>query len=130
MKLIHFALLFHDILCAKYGTHQTFYILSRSRYSMAQKFKVQVAMTYCKVTSSRPVFYSIFEHFWDATKGQIISKRLLVSSDSSKKRKNKFVFFCLTQLKKNLFVRFLEESEDTKTSFRNHLIFREVNGFI
>jgi hypothetical protein len=49
-------------------------------------------------------------------KGQIISKRLLVSSDSSKKR--------LTVLKTNLFVRFLEESEDTKKSFRNYLTFR------
>ena len=49
-----------------------------------------------------------------ALKGQIISKRLLVSS----------FFFCLTVLKTNLFVRFLEESEDTKKSFRNYLTFR------
>ena len=41
-------------------------------------------------------------------KGQIISKRLLVSSDSSKKQTNKFVFFCLTVLKTNLIVHFLE----------------------
>jgi hypothetical protein len=58
------------------------------------------------------------------TKGQIISKRLLVSSDSSKKRTKEFGFFCLTLLKTNLFVRFLEESEDTKTSFRSYLTFK------
>ena len=52
-----------------------------------------------------------------ATKGQVISKQLLISSDSSKKRTNKLVFFCLTVLKTNLFVRFLEESEGTKKSF-------------
>ena len=34
------------------------------------------------------------------SKGQIISKQLLVSSDSSKKRTNTFVFFCLTVLSK------------------------------
>ena len=32
-------------------------------------------------------------------------------------------FFGLTVLKANLFVRFLEESEDTKKSFRNYLTF-------
>ena len=54
-------------------------------------------------------------------KGKIISKRLLLSSDSSKKRTNKF--FCLTVLKTNLFFCFLEGSEDTKKSFRNYLTF-------
>ena len=44
-------------------------------------------------------------------KGQIILKQILVSLDSSKKRKN--IFFCLTVLKT-----FLEESEDTKSSFK------------
>ena len=34
-------------------------------------------------------------------------------------------FFCLTVLKTNLFVCFLEESEDTKKSFRNYLTFTE-----
>ena len=71
-QIIKFALLFHDLLCAKYGRHQTIYILSRSWYSMAQKFKVQVAMTYCKVASCRPVYYSIFEHFWDATNQDVL----------------------------------------------------------
>ena len=60
-------------------------------------------------------------------KGQIISKRLLLSSDSSKIRTNEFgFFFCLTVLKTNLFVRFLEESEDTKKSFRSYLTFRSA----
>jgi hypothetical protein len=65
---------------------------------------------------------------FDSPKGQIISKRLLVSSDSSKKRTNEIGFFCLTVLKNNLFVRFLEESEDTKKSFRNYLTFNKRAG--
>ena len=63
----------------------------------------------------------------EGPKGQMISKRLLVSSDSSKKRTNEFGFFCLTVLKTNLFVRFLEESENTKKSFRNYLTFTYQN---
>ena len=39
------------------------------------------------------------------------------ADDSSKKWKNEFGFFGLTVLKTNLFVRFLEESEDTKKPF-------------
>ena len=35
-------------------------------------------------------------------------------------------FFCLTVLKTNLFVRFLEEFEDTKKSFWNYLTFSEL----
>ena len=53
-------------------------------------------------------------------KGQIISKELLVSSNSPKKQTDKFVF--TTTL--NLFDRFLGEFEDTKKSFRNCLTFR------
>ena len=49
----------------------------------------------------------------------MISKGLLVSSNSSKKRKNEFVFTTMT----NSFVRFLGEFEDNKTSFRNYLTF-------
>ena len=65
------------------------------------------------------------------SKGQIISKRLLVSLDSSKKRTNERIrFYCLTVLKTNLFVRFLEESEDTKKLFRNYLTFNTVDGEI
>ena len=64
--------------------------------------------------------------YWTNTKGQIISERLLVSSDSSRKQTNKFGFFFLTVLKTNLFVRFLEEFEDTKKSFWNYLTFSEL----
>ena len=46
------------------------------------------------------------------TKGQIILKGLLVSSDSPKKRMNKL-----------LHRRFLGEFEDTKKSFQNYLTF-------
>ena len=54
-------------------------------------------------------------------KGQIISKGLLLSSNSPKKRTNKFVFTTTT----NSFVHFLGEFEDTKKSFRNYLTFRK-----
>ena len=40
---------------------------------------------YRKVTSSRPVYYSIFDHFGGATKDQLISKELFAILDSSKK---------------------------------------------
>ena len=59
-------------------------------------------------------------------KDQIISKGLLVSSNSPKKRTNEFVFTTTT----NSFVRFLGEFEDTKKSFRNYLTFNECNLFI
>ena len=54
-------------------------------------------------------------------KGQIISKGLLLSSNSPKKRTNEFVFTTTT----NSFVRFLGEFEDTKKSFRNYLTFNK-----
>ena len=47
---------------------------------------------------------------FELTKGQIISKGLLVSSHSPKKRTNEFVFTTTT----NSFVRFLGEFKDTK----------------
>ena len=81
----------------------------------------------CRTVSSAWARFSTchFNGIWGlcgpTDKGQIISKLLLVSSDSSKKRTNEFVFFCLTVLKTNFF---LEESEDTKKSFRNYLTFR------
>ena len=50
-------------------------------------------------------------------KGQIISKRLLVFSDSSKKRTNEFVFFLPNSTKSEFVRSFLEESKDTKKSF-------------
>ena len=48
-------------------------------------------------------------------KGQIISKVLLVSSNSPKKRTNKFVFTTTT----NSFVHFLGEFEDTNLRFES-----------
>ena len=50
------------------------------------------------------------------TKGQIISKRFLVSSDSSKNERTNSILVLLGK-KRNLFVRFLEESADTKSRF-------------
>ena len=70
-------------------------------------------------------FSSIYPVKSCPSKGQIISKQLLASSDSSKQRTNEFMFFCLTVLKTNLFVCFLEESEDAKKFFRNYLTFRK-----
>ena len=47
-------------------------------------------------------------------KGQIISKGLLVSSSYPKKLKNEFMNFFFITMTTNLFVRFMEEFEDTK----------------
>ena len=49
------------------------------------------------------------------TKGQIISKANCQAVNSSKKRTNEFVFTTM----RRVFVRFLEEIEDTKKTFRN-----------
>ena len=48
-------------------------------------------------------------------KGQIISKANCQVVNSSKKRTNEFVFTTM----RRVFVRFLEEIEDTKKTFRN-----------
>ena len=59
-------------------------------------FSILVNSSYGLVHSKEVRFASfLFGGFITAidSKGQIISKRLLVSSDSSKKRKNKFGFF-------------------------------------
>ena len=58
-------------------------------------------------------------------KGQIISKRFLVSLISSKKGTNEFNFTSVILV----FVRFLEEIEDIKKQFRNYLTFsrRQIN---
>ena len=52
-------------------------------------------------------------------KGQIISKANYGILNSSKKRTNKVVFTTM----RLVFVRFLEEIEDTKKTFRNYLTF-------
>ena len=56
-------------------------------------------------------------------KGQIISKANYGILNSSKKRTNKFVFTTM----RLVFVRFLEEIEDTKKTFRNYLTFSRQN---
>ena len=48
-------------------------------------------------------------------KGKLISKANCQAEDSSKKRTNEFVFTSM----RRVFVRFLEEIEDTKKAFRN-----------
>ena len=53
-------------------------------------------------------------------KGQLISKANCQAVNSSKKRTNEFVFTTM----RRVFVRFLEEIEDTKKTFRNYLTFR------
>ena len=64
-------------------------------------------------------FASLAKQFIWLNTGQIISKGLLVSSNSPKKWTNKSVFTTTM----NLFIRFLEEFEDTKKSFQNYLTF-------
>ena len=56
------------------------------------------------------------------TKGQIISKGLLVSSNSPKKWTNEFVFTTTM----NSFVCCLGEFEDTQKSFQSYLTFRSL----
>ena len=58
-------------------------------------------------------------------KGQIISKGLFGTLGFFQKTNKQIRFFCLTVQKTNLFVRFLEESEGTKKSFRNYLTFKK-----
>ena len=55
--------------------------------------------------------------FYDHSKGQIILKQLLVSSDSSK-REGRDSFLLLNNTKNELVCCFLEESEDTKSCFK------------
>ena len=52
-------------------------------------------------------------------KGQLISKANRQAVNSSKTRTNEFVFTTM----RRVFVRFLEEIEDSKKSFRNYLTF-------
>ena len=57
-------------------------------------------------------------------KGQLISKANCQAVNSSKKRMNEFVFTTM----RRVFVRFLEEIEDTKKTFRNYLTFNMQNS--
>ena len=56
------------------------------------------------------------------SKGQLISKANCQAVNSSKKRTNEFVFTTM----RRVFVRFLEEIEDSKKAFRNYLTFSRV----
>jgi hypothetical protein len=60
-----------------------------------------------------------FWNFWIGTKGQSILKANCQAVNSSKKRTNGLVFSTMQRF----FVRFLEEIEDSKKAFRNHLTF-------
>ena len=53
--------------------------------------------------------------FFASIKGQLISKANCQAVNSSKKRTNEFVFTSM----RCVFVRFLEEIEDSKKAFRN-----------
>ena len=64
-----------------------------------------------------------FFPYSESYKGQMISKGLLVSSNSPKKRTNEFVFITTT----NSFVRFLGESEANIKSFWTNLTFKHAN---
>ena len=59
-------------------------------------------------------------NFFDATKGQLISKANCQAVNSSKKRTNEFVFTSM----RRVFVRLMEEIEDSKKAFRNYLTFK------
>ena len=72
-----------------------------------------------KIQNSEFVFR---ENMWWSAKGQLISKANCQAVNSSKKRTNEFVFTTM----RGVFVRFLEEIEDTKKTFGNYLTFSWV----
>ena len=53
------------------------------------------------------------------TKGQLVSKANCRAMNSSKKRTNEFIYISM----RRVFVRFLEQIEDSKKAFRNYLTF-------
>ena len=57
----------------------------------------------------------MFCSFWTSTKGQLISKANGQAVNSSKKRTNEFVFTSMGRV----FVRFMEDIEDTKKNLSN-----------
>ena len=71
---------------------------------------------FCNFASSQ----FLHRHQWQGSKGQKMSKWIFQDDVSSKKRTNEFDFTTM----RLVFVRFLEEIEDTKKTFRNHLTFR------
>jgi hypothetical protein len=66
-------------------------------------------------------FHIIINHL--LSKGQLISKANYQAVNSSKKRTNEFIFTTIQRV----FVRFLEEIEDTKKTFQNYLTFKNVS---
>ena len=60
-------------------------------------------------------FNMAFKFSYKYVKGQIISEANCEAVDSFKKRTNEFVFTTM----RRVFVRFLEEIEETKKTFRN-----------
>ena len=63
----------------------------------------------------------VVEQFWSEwePKGQLISKANCQAVNPSKKRTNEFVFTSM----RRVFVRFLEEIQDSKAVFRNYQTF-------
>ena len=69
-------------------------------------------------------FGTISQNIWDIwkkaiAKGQLISKANCHAVNSSKKRTNEFIFTGM----RCVFIRFMEEIEDSKKAFRNYLTF-------
>jgi hypothetical protein len=84
-------------------------ILTKSRLiSISGQFQY-LAHTHCQGMS----YYVNF--FGGLGKGQLISKANCQAVDSSKKRTNEFVFTTM----RRVFIRVLEEIEDTKKPFQN-----------
>ena len=79
-------------------------------------FKISISqiVVNCRENKIMNVVF-IFQFEDSITKGQLISKAL----EFFQKTNERICFFCLTVVKTNLFVRFLEEFEDTKKIFRN-----------
>ena len=69
--------------------------------------------------------FGVNSDFASCTKGQLISKRFLGSSISSKKRTNEFDFTTVILV----FVRFLEEIEGIIKPFRNYMTFSKPCEF-
>ena len=74
-------------------------------------------ITFGKSTQSAKIF-GIFGKKAIA-KGQLISKANCHAVNSSKKRTNEFIFTGM----RCVFIRFMEEIEDSKKAFRNYLTF-------
>ena len=75
----------------------------------------QSLRSHCKKRNCRPKWTS---RKW-SDKGQLISKANCQAVNSSKKWTNEFVFTSM----RSFFARFLEEIEDSKKAFWNHLTF-------